>query len=92
MVCDGANGPRPARLDEVHVSFEENGLISDAGLLRAALAGGLETKVLDNESMWLGYRTSTSAGRVDELGASAPRVGPVDAGSVLAGGFVWACP
>ena len=48
MVNDGADSP--ARLDSVRVEFNENRLVSDAGLLlTATLAGRLGLEELVNE-------------------------------------------
>jgi hypothetical protein len=63
MVHDAADGSvGPARLDSVHVSFDEQRLISDAGLLLSAtLADRLGIEELVNESVWLGYRIPGAA-------------------------------
>jgi hypothetical protein len=63
MVHDGADVPGgPVRLDAVGVEFNEQRLISDAGLLIAAtLAERLGVEQLVNESVWLGYRTPGAA-------------------------------
>ncbi|HET9719632.1 MAG TPA: IS1380 family transposase [Solirubrobacteraceae bacterium] len=55
MVHDGADVPQgPASLDQVRVSFDEERLISDAGLmLCATLADRLGLEELVNESVWL---------------------------------------
>jgi hypothetical protein len=55
MVHDGADVPEgPARLDSVHVAFDEQRLISDAGLLlTATLADRLGVEQLVNESVRL---------------------------------------
>jgi hypothetical protein len=57
MVHDAADVPAgPASLDSVRVRFDEQRLISDAGLLViATLAGRLGIEELVNESVWLGY-------------------------------------
>jgi Transposase DDE domain group 1 len=59
MVHDAADVPAgPARLDAVRVEFNEDRLVSDAGLLIAAtLADRLGLEELVNESVWLAYRT-----------------------------------
>jgi hypothetical protein len=52
----------PARLDSVAVRFDEQRLVSDAGLLLAAtLAERLGIEDLVNESVWLGYGTPGAA-------------------------------
>src|SRR5512135_177007 len=58
MVHDGADVPDgPANLDSVQVRFDEQRLISDAGLLlTATLAGRLGIEQLVNESVWLDPR------------------------------------
>jgi hypothetical protein len=63
MVHDGADVPvGPARLDAVRVEFNDERLISDAGLLLAAtLADRLGLEELVNESVWLPYRTPGAA-------------------------------
>ncbi len=62
MVHDGADVTGPARLDAVKVRFDEDRLVSDAGLLLCAmLAGRLGVEELVNESVWLGYRTPGAA-------------------------------
>jgi hypothetical protein len=63
MVHDAADVPAgPRRLDSVRVRFNEERLISDAGLLIAAtLADRLGVEELVNESVWLGYRTPGAA-------------------------------
>ena len=55
MVHDGADVPEgPASLDSVRVAFDEERLISDAGLLLCAtLADWLGLEELVNESVWL---------------------------------------
>ena len=54
-------------LDSVRVAFDEERLVSDAGLLlTATLADRLGIEELVNESVWLGYRV---AGRVRCRGA-----------------------
>ena len=57
MVHDGADVPTgSARLDSVRVQFDEQRLVSDAGLLlTATLAERLGIEELVNESVWLGY-------------------------------------
>jgi hypothetical protein len=57
MVHDAADVPvGPASLDSVRVRFDEQRLISDAGLLLCAtLADRLGIEGLVNESVWLGY-------------------------------------
>jgi Transposase DDE domain group 1 len=57
MVQDGADVPAgPASLDSVKVQFDEQRLVSDAGLLvTATLADRLGIEELVNESVWLGY-------------------------------------
>jgi hypothetical protein len=48
----------PARLDGLRVVFNDERLVSDAGLLLVAtLAQRLGLEDLVNESVWLGYRT-----------------------------------
>ena len=62
MVHDGADVTSPARLDAVQVRFDEERLISDAGLLLCAtLADRLGIEELVNESVWLGYGTPGAA-------------------------------
>jgi hypothetical protein len=62
MVHDGADVTGPARLDAVQVRFDEERLVSDAGLLLCAtLADRLGIEELANESVWLGYRTPGAA-------------------------------
>jgi Transposase DDE domain group 1 len=58
MVHDAADAPAgPRSLDSVGVEFNDERLISDAGLLIAAtLADRLGLEELVNESVWLGYR------------------------------------
>ena len=58
MVHDAADVPTgPMSLDSVRVEFNEERLISDAGLLIAAtLSDRLGLEELVNESVWLGYR------------------------------------
>ena len=55
MVHDGADVPEgPVNLDAVCVAFDEERLISDAGLLlTASLADRLGIEQLVNESVWL---------------------------------------
>jgi Transposase DDE domain group 1 len=59
MVHDAADVPAgPANLDSVRISFDEQRLVSDAGLLvTATLAARLGIEELVNESVWLGYQT-----------------------------------
>jgi len=59
MVHDGADVPKgPANLDQVQVRFDEERLISDAGLLvTATLAERLGIEQLVNESVWLDPRS-----------------------------------
>lgn len=62
MVHDGADVTGPARLDGVQVRFDEDRLVSDAGLvLCATLAERLGIEQLVNESVWLGYGTPGAA-------------------------------
>jgi len=63
MVHDAADVPSgPASLDSVRVAFDEQRLVSDAGLLvTATLAERLGVEELVNESVWLGYRTPGAA-------------------------------
>ncbi|MGH2892266.1 MAG: hypothetical protein ACRDPM_03235, partial [Solirubrobacteraceae bacterium] len=63
MVHDAADVPAgPASLDSVRVKFDEQRLISDAGLLvTATLADRLGIEQLVNESVWLGYRVPGAA-------------------------------
>jgi hypothetical protein len=58
MVHDAADVPEgPVNLDSVHVAFDEERLISDAGLLMTAtLAERLGIEELVNESIWLDPR------------------------------------
>jgi len=58
MVPDGADVPvGPASLDSVRVEFNEERLVSDAGLLIAAtLAERLGIEETVNESVWLDPR------------------------------------
>jgi hypothetical protein len=58
MVHDRADVPAgPATLDSVRVVFDEQRLVSDAGLLlTATLAGRLGIEALVNESVWLGHK------------------------------------
>jgi len=52
----------PASLDSVRVEFDEQRLVSDAGLvLPATLADRLGLEELVNESVWLPYRTPGAA-------------------------------
>jgi hypothetical protein len=57
MVQDAADVPAgPESLDSVRVAFDEQRLVSDAGLLLCAtLADRLGVEALVNESVWLGY-------------------------------------
>src|SRR5450631_2444600 len=63
MVHDAADVPvSPASLDSVKVVFDEQRLVSDAGLLlTATLAERLGVEQLVNESVWLGYRVAGAA-------------------------------
>jgi Transposase DDE domain group 1 len=63
MVHDDADVPAgPASLDSVRVQFDEQRLVSDAGLLLpATLAERLGIEALVNESLWLGYRVPGAA-------------------------------
>ena len=63
MVHDAADVPAgPASLDSVKVQFDEQRLVSDAGLLvTATLAERLGIEQLVNESVWLGYRVPGAA-------------------------------
>ena len=63
MVHDGADVPAgPGSLDSVHVQFDEQRLVSDAGvLLTATLADRLGIEETVNESVWLGYRVPGAA-------------------------------
>ncbi len=63
MVHDAADVPTgPMSLDSVRVEFNEERLISDAGLLIAAtLSDRLGLEELVNESVWLGYRVPGAA-------------------------------
>jgi hypothetical protein len=63
MVHDAADVPEgPVNLDSVRVAFDEERLISDAGLiLTATLAQRLGIEELVNESVWLDPQV---AGRV----------------------------
>ena len=63
MVHDGADVPAgPGSLDSVHVQFDEQRLVSDAGvLLTATLADRLGIEETVNESVWLGYRVAGAA-------------------------------
>ncbi len=63
MVHDGADVPEgPANLDSVRVAFNEERLISDAGLLiTATLADRLGIEELVNESVWLDPRLPGAA-------------------------------
>jgi hypothetical protein len=63
MVHDGADVPAgPTSLDSVHVRFDEQRLVSDAGLLIAAtLAERLGIEETVNESVWLDPRAPGAA-------------------------------
>jgi hypothetical protein len=63
MVHDAADVPaRPANLDAVRVVFNEERLVSDAGLVVAAtLADRLGIEELVNESVWLDSRAPGAA-------------------------------
>ena len=63
MVNDGVDVPEgPANLDQVRVRFDEERLISDAGLLlTASLAERLGLEELVNESVWLDPRLPGAA-------------------------------
>ena len=62
MVHDGADVPAGRNLDSVRVVFDEQRLVSDAGLLvTATLADRLGIEELVNESVWLGYKTPGAA-------------------------------
>jgi hypothetical protein len=63
MVHDGADVPAgPASLDSVRVAFDEQRLVSDAGLvLTATLAERLGIEELVNESVWLDPRLPGAA-------------------------------
>ncbi len=63
MVHDAADVPGgPASLDSVKMAFDEQRLISDAGLLLSAtLAERLGLEQLVDDSVWLGYRTPGAA-------------------------------
>jgi Transposase DDE domain group 1 len=63
MVHDGADGPEgPASLDSVQVRFDEQRLVSNAGLLvTATLADRLGIEELVNESVWLDPRLPGAA-------------------------------
>jgi Transposase DDE domain group 1 len=63
MVHDGADvAAGPVSLDSVHVRFDEQRLVSDAGLLlTATLADRLGIEETVNESVWLGYRVAGAA-------------------------------
>jgi hypothetical protein len=63
MVHDDADVPAgPASLDSVRVQFDEQRLVSDAGLLViATLADRLGIEELVNESVWLGYKVPGAA-------------------------------
>jgi hypothetical protein len=63
MVHDAADvPPGPVSLDSVRISFDEQRLVSDAGLVvTATLAERLGLEELVNQSVWLGYRTPGAA-------------------------------
>jgi hypothetical protein len=63
MVHGQADVPAgPTRLDGVRVEFNDQRLVSDAGLLlTATLAERLGLEDLVNESVWLPYRTAGAA-------------------------------
>ena len=63
MVHDAADVPAgPASLDSVRVAFDEQRLVSDAGLLlTATLAERLGIEELVNESVWLDHRAPGAA-------------------------------
>jgi Transposase DDE domain group 1 len=63
MVHDVPDVPAvPASLDSVRVAFDEQRLISDAGLmLTATLAARLGIEELVNDSVWLGYKVPGAA-------------------------------
>jgi hypothetical protein len=63
MVNDVPDVPAgPAKLDSIAVRFDEQRLVSDAGLLLAAtLADRLGIEDLVNDSVWLGYGTPGAA-------------------------------
>ena len=62
MVRDVADVSGPVSLDSMRVRFDEDRLVSDAGLLLAAtLADRLGIEALVNESVWLGYGTPGAA-------------------------------
>lgn len=62
MVHVGADVRGPAGVDAVKVRFDEDRLVSDAGLvLTATLADRLGLEGLVNESVWLGYGTPGAA-------------------------------
>ena len=62
MVQDVADVQGPVSLDSVRVRFDEDRLVSDAGLLlTATLADRLGIEALVNESVWLGYGTPGAA-------------------------------
>jgi Transposase DDE domain group 1 len=63
MVHDAADVPAgPTSVDSVRVVFDEQRLVSDAGLLvTATLADRLGVEELVNESVWLGYRVPGAA-------------------------------
>ena len=63
MVHDGADVPAgPASLDRCAVAFDEQRLVSDAGLLlTATLAERLGIEELVNESVWLDPRAPGAA-------------------------------
>jgi hypothetical protein len=63
MVHDAADVPGgPGSLDSLKVVFDEQRLVTDAGLLlTATLADRLGVEQLVNESVWLGYRVPGAA-------------------------------
>jgi hypothetical protein len=63
MVHDGADVlTGPVSLDSVRVVFDEQRLVSDAGLLlTATLADRLGLEELVNDSVWLGYKVPGAA-------------------------------
>ena len=65
MVHDAADVPEgPANLDSVRVPFDEQRLVSDAGLLvTATFAQRLGIEELVNESVWLDPRAPGAACR-----------------------------
>ncbi len=84
MVHDAADVPvGPASLDSVQVQFDEQRLVSDAGLLvTATLADRLGIEELVNESVWLDPRlpgASLPGRKVMSLvpGCSLARIGSI---------------